>query len=303
VAYAPDGRLLACGDSYGAVYFWDLASFTPRFVFGPGPEPRVWEVAFSPAGGRLLIEDHLYDAAPLVQAPRQGPQRRAGGAGPEPLLLPEVRLQDEDQTDLTPPALSLVFTPDGKAVVGRTGTPWSPSPLRQWGPDGRLQRTVVHPQWAYPLAFSPDGRAVALAQADAALGLWDWAAGAEVAVLKHTARVHYAAFTPDGRLLASAAGQTVRLWDVSSRECVARFPAFHGRTFGLALHPRGRLLAAGSMDGTVRLWDVTAAREVERYDWQVGAIRRVAFSPDGMTAAAAGHKKTVVVWDVDDLAG
>jgi WD40 repeat protein len=175
----------------------------------------------------------------------------------------------------------------------------------QWDPDGHCRRTVPVVRWVKLLAFTADGTALAVSRAGPilGLGLWDGAAGAEVAVLKHTDEVQRAAFTPDGRLLATAAGRTVRLWDVPSRECVARFPAFRGRAFGLPLHPRGRLLAAGSMDGSVRLWDVVAAREVERYDWQVGAIRSVAFSPDGMTAAAAGHKKTVVVWDVGDLAG
>jgi WD40 repeat protein len=301
VAYAPGGRLLASGDSYGAVYFWDLASFTPRCVFRPEQEAKVWSVAFTAAGDRLILEDRLFDARPLAAALRRAP----GAGGPDTLDLPEVRLQGEGGA--APPDLvgELLGTPDGRSVVA-PHWPWlyrAEGNLMQWDLDGRCRRTVPIVSWVKLLAFTADGTALAVARAHTAVGLWDWAAGAEVALLKHTDDVHDAAFTPDGRLLGTAAGRIVRLWDVAARACVARFPAFRGRAFGLALHPRGRLLAAGSMDGTVRLWDVVAAREVERYDWQVGAIRSVAFSPDGMTAAAAGHKKAIVIWDVGDLAG
>jgi WD40 repeat protein len=299
VAYAPDGRLLACGDSYGAVRFWDLADFTERFVFEPKGTTKVWGVAFSPAGDRLIAEHRLFDVTPAAAALR----RPAGGAGPESLALPEVLLQEVPAGRNQGGAYSLVFSPDGQ-VVGRFGAILPTAGLKQWDRQGNCRRTVNVPGGGpNPLAFSADGRSLAAGGFEATLSLWDWAAGVEVARLKHTDRVHDAAFTPDGRLLATAAGRIVRLWDWSTGECVARFPAFRGRSFGLALHPRGRLLAAGSMDGTVRLWDVVAAREAERYDWQVGAIRSVAFSPDGMTAAAAGHKKAIVIWDVGDLAG
>jgi WD40 repeat protein len=308
VAYAADGRLLACGDARGLVHFWDLASFANRFVFEPpSVRPKVWAVAFSPGDDRLIVDRNLFDARPLTEA-----LGRPGGAGvgPERLALPEVRLQEDDGlTALLPFASTeLLCTPDGQAIVGRCGLMRPPVTLKRWGLDGRWQRVLTNPHWAHPLAFTADGRTLALAQVSApglaksiaTLALWDWASGAEVASLKHTDRIQRAAFTPDGRLLASAAGRTVRVWDVSSCECVARFPAFRGRAFGLAPHPRGRLLAAGSLDGTIRLWDLTTLREVERYDWQVGAIRCVAFAPDGMTAAAAGHKKAVVVWDVGE---
>jgi WD40 repeat protein len=304
VAYAPDGRLLASGDARGRVHFWDLADFTYRFVF-PVPDvlPKVWAVAFAPGGERLMVERHLFDARPLAAA-----LDLPGGAGegPETLVLPEVQLQEDAYKTglLDEAATELLATPDGRAVVGRAGFVLEWGELKQWDLDGRCQRTVPVRGFTHPLAFAPDGRALAASRGGTTtLTLLDWPEGWEVAHLRHPDRVERAAFTPDGRLLASAAGRTVRLWDVSSRECLMRFPAFRGPVFGLAVHPRSRLLAAGSTDGTMRLWDVATLREVERYDWQVGAIHGVAFAPDGMTAAAAGDRKAVVVWDVGDLAG
>src|SRR5207248_1608115 len=92
---------------------WDLASFTPRFVFEPGVR-KVWEVAFTAAGNRLILEDRLFDARPLAAALRRPP----GAGGPDRLDLPEVRLQGEGGA--APPDLigDLLGTPDGRAVVG-----------------------------------------------------------------------------------------------------------------------------------------------------------------------------------------
>jgi WD40 repeat protein len=300
VAYAPDGRTLVSGNARGCVHFWDLADFSNRFVFQvPDVLPKVWAVAFSPGGERLMVERHLFDARPLAAAlDLPG----GTGEGPEALALPEVRLQEDAHKTglLDEAATELLGTPDGQAVVGRAGFVLEHGALKQWDLDGRCRRTVPVRRFTHPLAFAPDGRALAASRDTTTLTLLDWPEGREVADLRHTDRVERAAFTPDGRLLASAAGRTVRLWDVSSRECLTRFPAFPGPVFGLAVHPRGRLLAAGGTDGTVRLWDVAALREVERYDWQVGAIHGVAFAPDGMTAAAAGDRKAIVVWDVGE---
>jgi WD40 repeat protein len=72
----------------------------------------------------------------------------------------------------------------------------------------------------------------------------------------HTRAVWGVAFSPDGRLLATASNDdTARLWDPATGDCLRTLTGHAGAGYGVAFSPDGRLLATGSYDDTARPWD------------------------------------------------
>ena len=77
----------------------------------------------------------------------------------------------------------------------------------------------------------------------------------------------------------------------------ARSSATRSAVLGVAFSPDGRTVLTGSVDKTARLWDVADGRPIGRPMCHELLINSVAFSPDGRTVLTGSWDRTARLWD------
>jgi WD40 repeat protein/predicted Ser/Thr protein kinase len=147
---------------------------------------------------------------------------------------------------------------DGTAIIWSTAT-WKAMHTLQ-NPDQASLYSQAGRSQVEDVAFSPDGKTLALASFGGNVQSWDVATGKLLHTLKgHSSGVNAVVFSPDGRTLASASSdQTVRLWNVETRRELMQLDprgVMLGQVRTLAFSPDGRHLLAGG--GRTAFWSTT----------------------------------------------
>ena len=143
----------------------------------------------------------------------------------------------------------------------------------------------------------------------------DPASGETLSVLDHheDAIIRAVAFSPDGELIATALGRTIKVWDALSGAELATLSPASGSVHDLLFSPDGRILLSLAEGDLVELWTVSAEPEpapglisignaasvVPLDSLQLGQTATDAvFSPDNNTVAVSTASGAIWFWDV-----
>ena len=294
--FGPGAGQLATGDATGTITLWNPAGFHQSSA------PVVTGTPASPAaaGGH----------APAVLSARGEIIAVSGQRGT--IRLRNARTgRPVGQPIITHHAVTgLALSPDGKlvAAIGTDGKArlWSVATQQLTG------IAVAVGQARNALAFSPGGKTFVTVGANGTAALWSVATGHRIGALMNVGAAvsagraaAAAAFSPDGRILATAIDGSIRLWDMATRQQIGTpMTAGSGPAYAVGFSPDGGTLASVDGDGTARLWDVATQQEIGT-PMTAGPdpLYAVAFSPDGRTLATVGGDGASRSWDVAFPAG
>lgn len=260
LSFSPDDSMLVSGAQDGTVRIWQVSSGDNLFISEVG---GTTDVAFSP-NGELLATVSRASSSEFGYLPTVRVLRASDGA--------MLRILDT-YNYYSDSVYSVAFSPDGALLAATTS-----NGLKLWRvSDWSLVRVL--PIYS-PFVFSPNSRLIATPR-DRSVYIYRLSDGMLLRVLTgHQDAVRSVAFTPDGRLLASAGDDgTIRLYRTVDGSPAGVLTAHTGKVFSIAFSPNGKLLASAGEDATIRLWRTA--------DWSLlrtmGSLydTRVTFSPDG----------------------
>ena len=276
VAFSPDGKILATGDTKGEIILRRVVDGQPIQSF-KGHNGWVVSLDFSPDGKTLASSS--CDCTAKLWDVNNGQ------------CFHTLREHEHE-------VWSVAFSPDGEILA----TGCDDTKVRLWNVITGRCLTVFqgHTNPVLSVAFNLDGAKLLSGSHDNTVKLWDIQTGKCQKIFQgHEDGVRSLTINPDGITFASSGNDsTIRLWDIETGECLKVFQGHSNGVWSVMFCSQGDLLASGSIDHTVRLWDIETGECLKVFQGHFNIVNSVAFSSQDNFLASGSHDQTVKLWNI-----
>jgi WD40 repeat protein len=196
-------------------------------------------------------------------------------------------------------AARLAISPDGKVLAAAEFRELALIDVGSWKDRAR----VDHPTRSMDIdavAFSPDGKTVALAGGMGIIKLYDTATAKELRSFEGLKSIVNAiTFSSDGKTFAAAGiEKIIGIWDTAGSTPMRTTGTNTAKYKALTFLADGKRLVTVDEDGTVAIWNATGGDASATIKGDRGYTHLVAASRDGKLLAWDGADNKVTVWDL-----
>jgi WD40 repeat protein len=268
VAFSPDSRKLASSSPWSSskVKLWDLTTDPPRLTHdleatgpvalaaGQWENIRLWDVGTGEDRGGIQVRSGIDSVAISPDG-----KTLAIGLGNRTLRLWEPATGRSAHIAHAKQVCCVAFTPDGKNIASASG-----DRIALWDPGQEAPEIILRGQHTIfrPVAYSPDNKSLAYADA----------------------------------------GGVVKLCNPMTGQVLATLKAQADDTRSMAFSLDSKRLAIGCFDGAnawAHVWDITRMQEVASFNTGMRDFEITALAPDGQTLALGGAANDLTLWDID----
>ena len=200
-----------------------------------------------------------------------------------------------------PPVVDLRFSPDGNSLVAVSQAGIQ---VFQWPDLGRQARAQPVDANLHSLAFSPDGKSLAVGggmpSESGGVEIYRWPLGKSIAQFDgHDDSVRSIAWVNATTLLTAGSDRQIKVWDVARKSSV-RTLVGHSRTVdAICLLADGKTVVSAGADQSLRVWNLSTGKLTRTLHQHTKPVQALAAKPAAaglpMVASAAADR-TIRFW-------